>query len=116
MCGTYYRVVKNNNKNDPDHFRSHYETGELKKIEKTNPCSRRAISMYKVFNHAINTSKNYPKKGNYIAQIKLTGGHGVVCKDGGNTDSHHNWWVPNNVNPNSFCQKIKGPFNEQKSS
>jgi hypothetical protein len=109
MCGIYYRVVKNSNVADTAHFKSHYEANIMKKLEITDPCSRRAISMFKVYEHAVNISKNYPRKGNYIAYLNLNGGHGVVCNDGCDTYSHHNWWVPSNVNANSFCVKIRGP-------
>lgn len=109
MCGTYYRVVKNQDKSDPIHFKSHYEMNQQPKLEHTNPCSRRALSMFKIYDDAINLSRQIPTIGKYIALLNLIGGHGVVCNDDCTSNSHHDWWVPIKVNAADFCLKIEGP-------
>lgn len=108
-CGTYYRLVKNGNKSDPVHFKSHYEKGERKDLEDKKPCSRRAVSVFKNFDDANILSKLFPKKGKYVAILNLTGEHGVVCDENHKPfKTHHNWWVPNGVNAQNFCFTIRG--------
>ena len=109
MCGTYYRLVRNNNIADPSHFKSHYELNQRLDLEDSDPCSRRALSMFKEYDQAVNLSKNYPKLGKFIACLNLNGGHGVVCKDECKYVGHHNWWVPSGVVAADFCPKIEGP-------
>lgn len=109
MCGTYYRLAKNKNISDPKHFMSYYEEKRMIKLEDTNPCSRRALSMFKDYEDAVIMSKQIPTLGKYVARLDLTGGHGVVCKDGFASGSHHDWWLPNNVNACNYCSKIEGP-------
>lgn len=109
MCGTYYRVVRNSDRTDPTHFKSHYETGERLDLEASDPCSRRAISMFKERERAVGLSRNFPNKGKFIARLVLSGGHGVVCKAEHDLNSHHNWWIPNGVNAAGFCPRIEGP-------
>lgn len=109
-CGTYYRLVKNDNKLDSAHFKSHYEAKIREDLESTKACSRRAVSMFKEYEEAVNLSKQFPSIGKYIACLNLTGGHGVVCEENYcSFNSHYNWWVPINVNAHDFCSHIEGP-------
>jgi len=110
MCGIYYRLAINNNKSDPKHFRSYYEEKRRIKEEATEPCKRRALSIFGDYNDAVIILKQIPTLGKYIAHLDLTGGHGVVQKDGCGLESHHGWWVPNGVNPCDYCSKIEGPI------
>lgn len=110
MCGTYYRVVKNGNKSDTMHFKSHYEANLRVRLESTKACSRRALSIFRIYEVAVNLSKQFPNIGEYIACLNLKGGHGVVREESYRSfKSHHNWWVPNGVSAQSFCSNIKGP-------
>jgi hypothetical protein len=108
--GVYYRVVKNANCADPLHFKSHYELGKMPRLEKTNPCGRRGVSMCGKKEHAQSILDALPEKGDYIATLDLNGGHGVVQGHTGIDASHYNWWIPNGIERNSFCKRIEGPF------
>lgn len=82
----------------------------MEKLEATKACSRRALSMFEDRNEAISLSKQFPAIGKYIACLDLDGGHGVVCEEKYRSfRSHHNWWVPINVNACDFCLHIEGP-------
>jgi hypothetical protein len=108
VCGTYYRLVKNDNKSDPAHFKSHYDVDIKPELESTNACSRRALSMLGDYEEAVNLSKQFRKIGKYVAYLNLTGGHGVVCEENYRSfKSHYNWWVPNGVNAQDFCSHIE---------
>jgi len=109
-CGTYYRLVKNENKSDPAHFKSYYEENKLRELEATKACSRRAVSIFKDIGEANNLSKQFENLGKYVAILNLTGGHGVVREENSYSfKTHHNWWVPNGVNAQDFCSDIRGP-------
>ena len=109
-CGMYYRLVKNGDKSDPAHYKSHHEAKIREELESTKPCSRRALSMFKDYYEAVNLSKQFPNIGKYVAHLNLTGGHGVVCEENYcSFKSHHNWWVPIDVNAHNFCSHVEGP-------
>jgi len=109
MRGTYYRLVKNENKSDPSHFKSYYEDNKKPELESTKACSRRAVSVFKDIKEAINLSKQFENIGTYVAILNLKGGHGVVCKEKSfSFKTHHNWWVPDGVNAQNFCSEIRG--------
>ena len=109
-CGRYFRLVKNEVKSDPAHFKSHYEANLRPEYEATKSCSRRALSMFKDYEEAVNLSKQFPNIGKYIAFLDLIGGHGVICEENYcSFKSHHNWWVPTDVNACEFCSHIEGP-------
>lgn len=106
--GTYYRLVKNDNPLDPNHYKSHYETGERPDLESKEPCGRRAVSVFKDIDDAILLWQLFPTKGKYVAVLNLNGGHGVVKNVPHNPfKTHHNWWVPNGVSAQNFCNDIK---------
>jgi len=109
-CGKYYRLVKTRDKLDPIHYKSHYEAKIREDLESTRACSRRALSMFKDYEEALNLARQFPTIGKYIAFLNLVGGHGVVCEENYcSFQSHHNWWVPIKVNAPDFCLKIEGP-------
>lgn len=106
-CDSYFRVVKNSNANDPNNFRSHFETGERQDAPE---CARRSLSMYLKKEDAVGLSKNWPTKGRYIARLDLKGGHGLVRGGKNSKNSHHDWWVADGVVATDFCKSIEGPI------
>jgi len=110
MDGVYYRVVKNANCEDMSHFRSHYELGTMPHMEKRDRCGRKGVSLCGKKEHAQSILDALPEKGDFIATLGLSGGHGVVQGHTNIDKSHYNWWIPDGVNRNSFCKRIEGPF------
>ena len=109
--GTYYRLVINNNKSDPLHFKSYYEGNTKPHLELNKACSRRALSIFKDNEEVINLSKQFKPLGKFIATLDLKGGHGVVHEEPSYAHkTHHNWWVPMGVIAQNFCLKIQGPI------
>lgn len=107
LSGTYYRVVPNSNKTDSHHFKSQHELGQMKKLELTEACGRRAVSMFSDYKEAVALSKQVPTLGKYVACLILKGGHGIVHKDhSGFGKTHHDWWIPIGVNPTQYCSEI----------
>jgi len=105
----YFKVVRNTNKSDPDHFKSQYQLGEMPHLEHTEACGRRSVSILASYDEAVRASQQYQRKwGKCIAYIDLTVGHGVVHISPTRTLlTHHDWWVPDGVDANSYCTDIK---------
>lgn len=109
LCGTYYRLFKNNRSTDPSHYKSYYELGI--NTNRFNPCARRALSIFSERNDAINLSKNFPILGKYVATLNLNGGHGIICNNGNRRrKSHCDWWVPIGICPANYCTCVEGPL------
>ncbi|MGH9879683.1 MAG: hypothetical protein ACRD5H_18800, partial [Nitrososphaerales archaeon] len=68
-------------------------------------CGRCALSMFKDKSDVVFYCTQYPIIGRFIAEMRLTGGHGWVRRD--SNRSHHSWWVPTNVCPSNFCHEIE---------
>jgi hypothetical protein len=107
-CGIYYRLVRDKVRSNPVHFKSHYELGRMKHLEKKDACGRRAVSVLALYHEIIALSINFENLGKYVATLELKGGHGVVRNDveKGKYQSHHNWWVPLGINAAAYCTKI----------
>ena len=104
MPNTYYRLVR-----FPDHVRrrdflSPYDRHRHLDLEATRPCYRRSISLYSDAADSIHFRDLYPNLPQFIAQIKLPGGHGLIEHTPSDVDgqSHHDWWIPNNLDPCQF--------------
>lgn len=109
LPGIYYRVVPSETLSNRENFQSHFELNLRPDLEDSEPCSRRAVSMFGSYASAVNLSKQYPNKGKFIASLNLNGGHGIVHKSENNKwRSHHNWWLPNGIDPTHYCTEIKG--------
>jgi hypothetical protein len=65
--------------------------------------------LFACYEIAVNLSKQVRTKGEYIATLSLTGGHGVVKLDVGNGKwpSHHNWWIPLGIDAAKYCTEIR---------
>lgn len=106
--GTFYKVVKNMNKSDPNHFKSQYELHEMEHLEDTEACERRSVSILSSYDEAVRLSQQYQKKGKCIARIDLTNGHGVIHHTPNKMlATHHDWWIPIGIDPCICCIEIK---------
>ena len=75
------------------------------------PCLRRSVSIYLDIEDAKKILYQYPNLPyKYIAKINLSGYHGIIHHTPkNNNDSHHDWWIPEGVDPTQYCNCIIDP-------
>ena len=107
--GKYYRCIKNNRAIIND-FYSPYQLGKPR-IHSSNICENRSISIFSNIDDAINVIHQYPNfSKKFVVELNLRGNHGVIHRSPNNDNSHHDWWIPDNVNPLMYCGNIQGSF------
>jgi len=106
LVGNYYRLVYCNILRKRD-FLSRYERNK-----KEDTCLKRSISLFSEIQDAKSILLQYPKfRYRYIAKIHLPGKHGIIHKTSQNNNSHHEWWIPINIDPMHYsCNSITGPY------
>jgi hypothetical protein len=112
MAGDYYRMVFYHNKTRKRDFLSPHDRKIKPELEETVPCLRRSISLYSKIEDAKNQYYQHPGLPyRYIAKIHLPGKHGIIHQTPENNDSHHDWWIPEGVDPTQYSFiKIDGPY------
>ena len=104
--GVYYRMILKSDKVRRRDFKPH-----LKKNDNGNICSNRSISIFSDIKDAENVLYQSPKFCyRNIVKLELNGNHGIIHNTPNNNNSHHDWWIPENVNPLDYCREIEGPF------
>jgi hypothetical protein len=115
LCDDYLYLVRH-----PDRpprkrdFRSYFERGLGKDLPESEGCSLRGVSIHKDAADLHRILKLYPRKAERcIVKLKLSGGHGIVkhtpSEEGG--PSHHDWWIPDGVEPQSYFEAhVGGPY------
>ncbi len=109
----YHRMVLKSDGIRSKDFKSYYERNKRVDSDKVNGCKQRSVSLFKNKEEAINILYQFPGMPyRFIARIYLPGGHGVIHHTPNeNGKSHHDWWVPKEVDPTSFKFEITGPYN-----
>lgn len=102
--GTYYRIAHRPGRVTRKDFRSYKDRNMHEDMEETDPCHRRSVSIHADISDCKWLMELYPQIGRAIAKIQLPGGHGIVeytpSKENG--QSHHDWWIPEGIDPCSF--------------
>jgi hypothetical protein len=106
MPGVYYRMILRSNEIRLKDFNSRYIKNGI-----DNTCSNRSISIFSDIEDAKNVLYQSPRfYYRYIVKLELVGNHGIIHYTPYNNNSHHDWWIPENVNPLEYCHEIQGPF------
>lgn len=104
--GVYYRMILKSDKVRPRDFKAKY-----KKNNNGNICLNRSISIFSDIKDAENVLFQYQNfYYRNIVKLELNGNHGIIHKTPNNNNSHHDWWIPDNVNPLNYCHEIKGSY------
>ncbi len=111
-AGMYYRVVTSYPDPCADDFKSEAEKGNIPEYGSVGrKCGLCAVSLMKEFSDVKRLMKRHQmlSPNQYVAEVFLTGGHGVVKHTLSRTyPSHHNWWVPVDVDPFQFKIHVLG--------
>jgi hypothetical protein len=104
LTGYYHRMVFKPDTLRKRDFRSQYERHKRDNPNSYDTCEGRAVSLFKDIEDAENVLHQHPGMNyRYIAKIYLPGNHGVIHHTpNGDGDSHHDWWIPNGVDPTSY--------------
>ena len=108
----YYRVVSSYPDPAADDFKSESEKGNNPDYGSVGQkCSRCAVSLMKELVDAKRLMNRHRmlSPNQYVAEVHLTGGHGVVKPTVSPTyPSHHNWWIPVDVDPFGYKIHVLG--------
>ena len=106
--GTFYRAVK---LKDQPRDRDFYSPARMREGEDMEPCEREAISIFSSLSDAASALKlmrGHPRR--YVAELHLKGDQGVIRASPGELQSHHEWWIPADVDPKRYVVVTHGPF------
>lgn len=111
LPGHYHRMVLKSNIIRKRDFKSPYEKNRKGSQNKYNTCEGRAVSLFKDIEDAKYILLQHPGMNyRFIAKIYLPGNHGVIHHTpNGSCKSHHDWWIPKEVDPTSYEYEIIGP-------
>jgi hypothetical protein len=101
--GVYYRLVNCLDSVSRLDFLSDYDVGRRVKLEAISPCVRRCVSIFSAVDSIASVRSQFPNLPRFIAELRLNGHHGLI---GSNRSQHHNWWIPEGVEPSSFVVRI----------
>jgi hypothetical protein len=111
LPGSYYRMIRGPDKAEAADFQSYFERNWRPQDERTQPCQRRAVSIFSKEADAVATLKQFPNLPfRYILKLRLSGSHGIVHRSSANGGSHHDWWIPLGVEPLRMGEEVSGPF------
>jgi hypothetical protein len=110
--GMYYRIVTSYPDPSVEDFMSEAEKGNCPDYGSVGRrCNLCGVSLMKELTDAKRLMNRHQmlSPNQYVAEVHLTGGHGVVRQTHSSTyPSHHNWWIPVGVDPFQFRIHVLG--------